>query len=229
MSPSASITPKSAVAPNDAFWNSMPPQLRMSITASIPADEITQMTRQYGDTETPKAKYQAIEELLSRTIATKKDTLGPEHADTLNTMHALAMVQTELDEDDRAEKTYRKMLEAYEKTGGPNRAFAVMNNLAFVLNRQGKYAEAEQILRKLLPPLQERGGRDTPQALGCMRKLMEAVGGQGRYEEAKEINVEGFELVGKMDGEERPAEMEAMEEVKLQLEAWRSGRGVAVH
>ena len=87
-----------------------------------------------------------------------------------------------------------------------------------MLNKQGKYAEAEEVLRGLLPLLQNRMGMDSPQSLGCMRHLMEAVGGQGRWEEAREMCEEGLGLVDGMGGEEKGAEMEAMTEMEKKIE-----------
>ncbi len=58
-----------------------------------------------------------------------------------------------------------------------------------------------------------------------MRHLMEALGGQGRLKEAKDLNKEGWELVKSMStdmwyAEEKPAEIEAMREVEEKLKEW---------
>jgi hypothetical protein len=51
---------------------------------------------------------------------------------------------------------------------------------------------------------------------------MEAVGGQGRIDEALEMNKTGMALVTKMTGEHQVAELEVMKEVGAQLEEWKN-------
>jgi hypothetical protein len=96
-----------------------------------------------------------------------------------------------------------------------------MSNLGWVLNKEGKYIEAEVVLKQLLPDLQTRFGEDDPRTLGCLRHLMEAVGGQGRIEEALEMNKKGIELVTSMTGEHQADELKAMNGVGAQLEEWK--------
>jgi len=205
-------TPKSALPQLNDYLGSLPGQTRMAIEKIIPENQIQQAI---VGTVDPGI---VIENLLLQSVATKVETLGPEHVETLTTIHALAMVQTELGQNAQAEQNYRKLLEISERQKGPNTSWAAMSNLSWILNKQGKYAEAEGILRRLLPRLQSRMGKDSPQALGCLRHLMEAMGGQGRYAEAMEMNLEGLEMVGNMAEEYKPEEVEAMKEMKAQLE-----------
>ncbi|TKA77842.1 hypothetical protein B0A49_01450 [Cryomyces minteri] len=228
-------SPQSPAKSDNNFWGSLPPGLHDAAARALPADKLRQMIQRLGNQDVStnthdqahevsleqQAKLNALDELLLHTVQTRQQTLGREHEDTLEAMHALAMVQTELRHCSQAETTYRQLLEAHERTMGPDKSWAVSNNLGLVLNQQKKYAEAEAILRPLLPRLQGRMGKDSPQALGCLRHLMEAVGGQGRYKEAEEMNVKGFELARGMGGEHRPAEMEAMQEMAAQLEEWK--------
>ena len=76
----------------DDFCNSvsMSPDLR-KVTISVPPDdEIRQTIRQSNDAGALTDK--AAEDLRIRNLATRPETLGPEHVDTLTTMHDLAML-----------------------------------------------------------------------------------------------------------------------------------------
>lgn len=84
------------------------------------------------------------------------------------------------------------------------------NNLAAVLKQQGQDAEVEGSLKRLLPLLQTRLGRDSPQASGCMRKLLVSLAGQGRIEEAREMCGEGMVLGRDMEEKEKDEGMEGM-------------------
>lgn len=77
-----------------------------------------------------------------------------------------------------------------------------MSNLIEVLTLQHKYPEAETLALKLLPLLQREMGENSPQALGCMRKLMLSLVGQGKKEEARGLWPRGVELIAMMLSEE---------------------------
>jgi tetratricopeptide (TPR) repeat protein len=194
-------------------------------------DQIKQLSQNPNDPESLSMEYklaveffnegnfQASEELLRHNLVAKKNVLGTTHADTLATMHYLGLSQTELGHFVDGEKTYRELIPLYEK---PAASLAARSNLGWVLNKEGKYSEAEVLLTDLLPGLQERFAEDDPRVLGCLRHLMEAVGGQGKFEEAQEVNRRGMELVTKMTGDHQAAELQAMTDVSAQLEQWKN-------
>ena len=170
---------------------------------------------------TDKGNYEAAEELLRRNLSARQNALGTTHPDTLATMHHLGTAQTQLGHFDDAEATYRELIPLYEK---PAASMAARSNLGWTLNQAGKYAAAEDVLRGLLPELRERFAEDDPRVLGCLRHLMEAVGGQGqgRVDEALEMNRAGMALVAKMNGGDQLDELEAMKEMGARLEEWKS-------
>lgn len=88
----------------------MSSELRQAITF-VPADDIKQTIQKSDDpcTLTDKAA----------------EDLGPEHADTLTTMHALAMLQTELGQYKLAKQTYRQLLAIDERRDGPDTLWAI--------------------------------------------------------------------------------------------------------
>ncbi|KAJ9634603.1 hypothetical protein H2199_008886 [Coniosporium tulheliwenetii] len=98
-------------------------------------------------------------------------------------MHPLATVQADLDDLAAAESTYRTLLSHQDAAYGPGTSYAVLNNLSHILNKRGKFAEAEELLRVLYPRLAGLMGRYNPKTLGSLRGIIEAVGRQGRWEE----------------------------------------------
>lgn len=216
----SSSLPTSTIPPKNYSLDWIRSQLREQITSTFTEDEIKQLDLPPGDTETQAGKYKALEKLALDNVVTKEKALGPEHVDTLAAMHALGMLQSEIGEHAQAEETWRKILMIQEKDR-PNTSLAVRSNLGFALVEQAKYAEAEEIARQLLPVLQGRHGKDSPQALGALRQLTEAVGAQRRYQEAKTLNEQGFKLVESMSEgkfkQYQQEELEAMQQVAAQL------------
>jgi Tetratricopeptide repeat len=92
------------------------------------------------------------------------------------------------------------LLAAREARDGPDTALAARHNLALTLSKDGQYVEAEEILRRLLPIERGEIGSSSPQALGCLRNLIEVLAAQGKGEEARELLGEGWVLVGEMEG-----------------------------
>ena len=89
-----------------------------------------------------------------------------------------------------------------------------------MLNKQGKYAEAEEMLRKVLPRLNIATGKYSQQAIGTTRELCRAVGGQGKWEEAEQMYVDGLELIGGsgMVGDDKETHLKWMKEVGYEIE-----------
>ena len=216
-----------ATSTRETFIDTMSPELRDSLSA----DQLKQLSQRPNDPEilsieyqlalnfSNEANFQAAEELFRHNLAAKQNVLGATHVDTLATMHYLGIAQTELGHYADGEKTYRELIPLYEK---PAALLAARSNLGWVLNKEGKYSEAEIVLRGLLPQLQERFAEDDPRVLGCLRHLMEVVGGQGRVDEALEMNKKGMELVTKITGEYQADELKAMKEIGVQLEEWKN-------
>lgn len=217
----SSSPPRSAMSPNNKSTDWILPRLVEQIKSTFTEAELNQLAQPPIANETPTGRTKALESLAADSVVAKEDSLGPDHTDTLKAMHTLGLVQSEAGSPARAEQTWRKLLTIRERDS-PYSALAVRSNLGFVLVEQGKYAEAEEIARQLLPVLQKRYGNESPQALGTLRQLIEAVGGQRRVEEAKGLVEEGFALVGWM-GEGKfkgyqQEELEALQHVAARLE-----------
>ncbi len=82
---------------------------------------------------------------------------------------------------------YRQTLELMEKV--LHKAYPItftsMNNLANILDNQGKYEEAEQMHRQTLELKEKVLGKVHPDTLGSMNNLAIVLDNQGKYEEAE--------------------------------------------
>src|SRR5271170_691383 len=82
----------------------------------------------------------------------------------------------------------RLVREVYENGPDGTKSMSALHQLSGLVEVMGRYGEAECMAREVLPWMQghEMLGRDSPQALGCMRCLARSVWKQERYEEAAE-------------------------------------------
>lgn len=129
-------------------------------------------------------------------------------------MHNLGLAQAKLGQFEVGEVSYRGLIPLCEK---PATSLGARSNLDWALNKEARYMEAEAVLRGLLPDLKERFAEDDLRVLGCSRHSMEAVGGQGRIDEALKMDV-----VTKMLGEYDVAELEAMKEIGALIQGWKN-------
>jgi len=208
------------------------PQLRKQLRNTISESQLNALLSSSiatGDvgTRPGTAYYSALEQYLQHSVQ-QSIASGATDSAILNLMCTQGLMQDELNDHAGAEQTWRQML--HLSTAKPelgDYAITAEHNLAFSLLKGGKHVEAEQLSLELQTVLDEKIGRDSPQALGGRRRMIEVVAKQGRYEEAKKLTGEGFGLVegmgsGKFAGYQDD-ERQAMQDVNDQLGVW-SGR-----
>ena len=79
-----------------------------------------------------------------------------------------------------------------------------MNNLALVLNSQGKYEEAEQMHRQTLALSESELGKKHPSTLTSMNNLARVLDRQGKYEEAEQMHRQTLALRESELGKKHP-------------------------
>jgi len=84
---------------------------------------------------------------------------------------------------------HRQALELSEKVLGPEHpdTLASMNNLALVLDSQGKYEAAEEMQRQAIELKEKVLGPEHPDTLASMDNLTLVLDSQGKYEAAEEM------------------------------------------
>ncbi|KAK5263518.1 hypothetical protein LTR96_011102 [Exophiala xenobiotica] len=103
--------------------------------------------------------------------------------------HALSAVHCKSIRFREAEEMQRQTLDPKKKVFGEEHPTTLcsLNNLAAVLEQQGKYEEAEQMHRQTLDLRKKVLGEEHPSTLASMNNLAAVLRQQGKYEEAEQI------------------------------------------
>ncbi|RYP10933.1 hypothetical protein DL764_000369 [Monosporascus ibericus] len=111
-----------------------------------------------------------------------------------------------------AEQMHRQALELREAVLGQEHPFTFdsMNNLANVLDSQGKYEEAEQMHRQALELTEAVLGQEHPSTLNSMNNLALVFRSQGKYEEAEQMHRQALKLKEVVLGREHPSTLNSM-------------------
>ena len=178
-------TSQAANLQEDEFWASLHRGVQGEVTKTIPEDQLSPIIRDCN-LVAKNEKLQAISDVQHR-VSTYQAVSRPSAPEILSAMHALSMVQFERCDWVGSIATNRQILAVKEARDGPDTALAVRHNLALALFKDGQYPEAEQILGRLLPIEREGIGRSSPQALGCLRNLIEVLDARGNGEKEWEL------------------------------------------
>ncbi|PUU82072.1 hypothetical protein B9Z19DRAFT_1099393 [Tuber borchii] len=119
----------------------------------------------------------------------RRRVLGPEHHDTLSSLHSHGAMLRRLGRYEEAEKFYRHALEGREKKLGEGHpdTLSSVDDWAMVLLELGEYAGAEQSARRALWGYQKLWGSDHPSTLTAMGNLGSVLQKLGRYDEAETV------------------------------------------
>ena len=222
---------------SDRCWVSTPEGFRKQTEFTTLQFQLEELRQSNFTTEELAPKLQALNDLVTSDMASKENTLGPDHPDVLAVTHTLGLVQDEQGLDIEAEQTWRRMLQLqHTKLSDPlaMASWSVRSNLVLSLVKQRKHGEAEENARLLLPAMRRGMGEDSPQSLGLLRQLIETVSQQGRDKEAMELKAEGCELIRRMDAgkwaQYKQEELDAMADVAAKIDQRASmPRSVAVN
>jgi tetratricopeptide (TPR) repeat protein len=151
-------------------------------------------------------QYRQVGSVLREVLKDRERLLGPEHPDTLATLHCIARAALLEGRYAEAEIGYRAVLKLREKVLGPeNReTLRTRSDLAVAIDRQGKYAQAEVAYRALLKLREKVLGPEHPDTLSARDNLAIVLQEQGKYAEAEaEVRVV-LKLREKVLGSEHP-------------------------
>ena len=136
-----------------------------------------------------QGRYTEAEQLYGRALAGSEKQLGPDHPETLRTVHNLAIVYQAQGRYTEAEQLYGRALAGNEKLLGPDHpeTLRTVHNLAIVYRLQGRYTEAEQLYGRALAESEKQLGPDHPETLRTVHNLAIVYQAQGRYTEAEQL------------------------------------------
>jgi serine/threonine protein kinase/tetratricopeptide (TPR) repeat protein len=126
---------------------------------------------------------------LERSVAVRRTTLGENHRDTLESVHALAVLSWLCGRYDDAEAGFNQVLTARRAELGDGHAdtLAVMINLAALDTERGRYARAADVYRRLVDVSTAQSGIGHPDTLTALGNLGMTYGRAGRLAEAEPL------------------------------------------
>ncbi|RDW79916.1 hypothetical protein BP6252_04554 [Coleophoma cylindrospora] len=193
--------------------------LTLTKSRSESSIEWCNLARSVGKCFYQLGNYQQAEGWDQDTLMLRRQVLGVEHPDTLNSMNSLGIVFHKQGKYEAAEEIHRQTLELKEKVLGVEHPDTLnsMNNLGLVLDKQGKYEAAEEIHRKTLELKEKVLGIEHPSTLNSMNNLGRVLRKQGKYEAAEEIHRQTLELKEKVLGVEHPDTLNSMNNLGIVL------------
>ncbi|EON63811.1 hypothetical protein W97_03039 [Coniosporium apollinis CBS 100218] len=188
--------------PANDFWNPLDFVVGRNFLQCFSADEIARLP--LDSTLSKDGKLELLlqllqEKLFSRDAAAAPQTLyDVDYAAWDKLLLGMCTMQGQLGQSAEAEKTIRSLVDRRKDRTN----LSHLHSLSGLLAEQGKHAEAEETEMPVKLWLDERLGKDSPQALGSRRIIAKAMWKQGpsRQGEARELLAEVMELIGGMSG-----------------------------
>ncbi|KAJ6002315.1 Tetratricopeptide-like helical [Penicillium canescens] len=149
-------------------------------------------------------RYNEAKILLVKCLEVRQNNLGPEHPDTLASVHHLGSLLDRQGKYEDAEAMHRRALDGREKALGLEcrDTLTSVSHLGLVLERQGKYEEAEAMHRRSLERREKALGLEHPDTLTSVSQLGSVLGQQGKYGEAEAMHrraIESYEKTLKLE------------------------------
>lgn len=174
-----------------------------------------------GRCQASLGQHSAAEITCRKALVITKKLFGPEHPETLVSMHELGEAIYNLGKYAEAERMQLETLELRKKVLGDEclGTLRSMNNLAAALCNQGKYVEAEKLHREVLSLKQKVLPAEHPSTLKSISNVAEVLSSQGKYAEAEEAHREVLRLRMKIYGEKHSDTLNSMSNLAGALSA----------
>ncbi len=176
--------------PDNKFWNDLPFVVGRNFLLNFSAEEIEQLPIDPDSALEKDQKLELLDELLHKRLAAQDSAAAPntfydvDYAGWDKLWLGIFTMQQELGRPE-AEPTMRMMCDRRKD----NANLSHFHTLAGLLLARGEYAEAEGMEKDVKVWLEEKIGKDCPQALGAWRIIAQAVWKQGlsRRTEAEQL------------------------------------------
>jgi serine/threonine protein kinase len=160
-----------------------------------------------------QSKLPEAERLYQQVLEASQRILGPDHPETLNALHNLALtLSTQPDRVNEARPLAEKTLEARRRILGPEHwhTLAALNTLAGLFYQQGNLVEAGRLYGDLATTSQRVLGRDHDLSLTAQNNLAKALAGQGKLKEAEDLYRQTLEVRRRVLGAGHPATLSTL-------------------
>lgn len=168
--------------------------------------------------------YSRAETLMRRAVELRRRVLGPENADTLQSMDELVVILGAETHYSEEEKLARQVLEVRRRTLGPQNQDTLTSelSLAACLNSEGRFDEAAKLAREVLDARRKVLGSDNRDTLSAMQTLGRSLERKGQYPEAEQVFRTILEARRRVQGPDHPDTLMATENLGWIL--FREGR-----
>ena len=157
-------------------------------------------------------RYAAAESTARRAVAVLERSGG--RTETLAEAYlSLAEVYRRIGNVGRAEVYYERSLRITESLKQDQRLAMTLVLLAAVYVLDGRYAQAEELLRRAVTSLQLAAGHDSPEAGIAMARLGSAIAAQQRYAEAAQLQLSGLDILERALGKDHVAVAKTLDDL----------------
>ncbi len=186
-------------------------------------DVITPVPEDKGDLDIDMSDWLDIQEKLSNVYyssgnyekslrldeqlyAARKQLLGAEHPDTLNSLHGVAIGYNVMGNYKKAKELHEQVLDARRRVLGTEHpsTLSTMGNLANACDNLGEYEKARQLQEQVLEISRRVLGAEHPHTLVTLNNIASSYDNAGEYEKAKQLKEEVLEVRRRVLGAEHP-------------------------
>jgi tetratricopeptide (TPR) repeat protein len=176
-----------------------------------------------------RGDYGAAEQALRQVLEAYRRLLGPEHPNTLASMHNLAMTLLALGDAAGAAELHRQVLDTRRRVLEPEHPDMLlsMHNLAEALRVQGDAAGAADLLRPVVDVRRRVLGPEHPNTLVSMDNLAVTLVDLGDAAGAVELQRQVVDAYRRVLGPEHPDTLTAMDNLAVTLHVLGDAAGAA--
>ena len=147
------------------------------------------------------------QEQLEQAVVLTRRALGPDHADTLDSMDELWALYSYQGKYALAEPLVTKVLETRRRLLGPNHkdTIGAMHNVAYIAAYQGDRVRAAALMAEVLEAERRVQGEENRDTLTVMHNLAVQYRALGRFPEAETLFRRAFELRSRVLGPAHPS------------------------
>lgn len=159
-----------------------------------------------GSVQSNLGQWDGAEELVSRGLALRRETLGAEHPDVARSLNHLGTLATRRGRYAAAETLHREALDLQSRVLGENHLdlAETLTHLAFLAPYQGHPARSEELYARALEIRQAGLGADHPLVAISLKSLGGAQSRRGKIEAAEAAMREALATQTRLLGQEHP-------------------------
>lgn len=207
---------------NKEVWTEYLPHAQASIEGRGECEDekaLCRLLALVGHCYSDLGKLQATMEMRQQTLELSTRVFGPEHPNTLGSMHNFANAFQADGKYIAAESMHRQTLELRKIILGPEHSDTInsMQGLAAQLGSQGMYNAAESMYRQILELRRRILGSEHPDTFASMCGVAIALCDQGMYNAAESTYRQILELGGRILGPEHPTILSGMYGLAMSL------------